>query len=86
MSGRILLAALISEVGGIFTSWLITGTIFHPFQACTANVRNTRRRAAPVTLSSAVFININKGVVIGLLLDWPTVCLLPGGVAGWLLG
>jgi hypothetical protein len=25
MSGRILLAALISEVGGIFTSWLITG-------------------------------------------------------------
>lgn len=135
MSGRILLAALISGVGGIFTSWLITGAIFHPFQARTPQIWRASEGAVqyaaasgltvlcallitvffaatgglngvvgpitngvyfgflcwlalavPVTLSSAVFINIDKGVVIGLLLDWLTVCLLAGGVAGWLLG
>lgn len=135
MSGRILLAALISGVGGIFASWLITGTIFHPFQARTPQIWRASEGAVqyaaasgltvlcallitvlfaatgglngvvgpitngvyfgflcwiavavPVTLSSAVFINIDKGVVIGLLLDWLTVCLLAGGVAGWLLG
>ena len=135
MSGRILLAALISGVGGMFTSWLITGMIFHPFQARTPQTWRPTEGASqyaaasgltvlsalvitilfaatgglhsvagpitngvyfgllcwgalalPITLSSAVFINIDKGVVIGLLLDWLTVCLLAGGVAGWLLG
>ena len=135
MTGRILLATLISGVGGIFTSWLITGMIFHPFQARTPQTWRAQEGgvqyaaasgltvlcalvitvlfaatgglhgvvgpitngvyfgflcwcalALPVTLSSAVFINIDKGVVIGLLLDWLTVCLLAGGVAGWLLG
>ncbi len=42
--------------------------------------------ALPITLSSAVFINLDKVFVIGLLLDWLVVSLLAGGVAGWLLG
>lgn len=134
MSGRILMAGLISGVCGIFTSWLITGTIFHPFQARTPQTWRATEGASqyaaasgltvlsalvittlfaatgglngvvgpitnglifgflcwaalalPITLSSAVFINIDKGVVIGLLLDWLVVSLLAGGVAGWLL-
>lgn len=135
MLGRIFLAGLISGVCGIFTSWLITGTIFHPFQARTPQTWRASEGAAqyaassgltvlsalgitilyaatgglhsvagpitngvcfgllswaalalPITLSFAIFVNIDKGVVIGLLLDWLAVCLLAGGVAGWLLG
>ncbi len=136
MFGRILLAGLISGVIGVFTSWLITGIIFHPFQARTPQTWRASEggaqyaaasgltiltalvvtaffaatgglhgiTAAPITngiyfgflcwaalalpiiLSSAVFINLDKVFVIGLLLDWLVVSLLAGGIAGWLLG
>ncbi len=134
MFGRILMAGLISGVAGIFTSWLITGTIFHPFQARTPQTWRASEGPAqyaaasgltvlsalvitilyaatgglhgvaspiangvsfglvcwaalalPITLSFATFVNIDKGVVVGLLLDWLAVCLLAGGIAGWLL-
>ena len=135
MAGRILLASLISGVAGVFTSWLITGVIFHPFQARTPNSWRASEGGAqyaaasgltvlaavvittfyaatrgvhgitagpitngvyfgflcwaalglPVTLSSALFINVHKAFVLGLLLDWLVVSLLAGGIAGWLL-
>jgi hypothetical protein len=135
MTGRILLAGLISGVIGVFTSWLITGMLFHPFQAKTPQTwrpsEGSRQYegasaltilaaliisaffaatgglhgvtgpvtngvyfgflcwaalALPMTLSSALFINLNRGFVAGLLLDWLVLSLLAGGVAGWLLG
>jgi hypothetical protein len=135
MTGRILLAGLISGVIGVFTSWLITGMLFHPFQAKTPQTwrpsEGSRQYAGasaltilaafiisaffaatgglhgvtgpvtngvyfgflcwaalalPMTLSSALFINLNRGFVAGLLLDWLVLSLLAGGVAGWLLG
>jgi hypothetical protein len=45
-----------------------------------------RGLALPVALSFAIFVNIDKGVVTGLLLDWLVVCLVAGGVAGWIVG
>lgn len=135
MAGRILLAGLVSGVIGVFTSWLITGMLFHPFQAKTPQTwrasEGSRQYAAasaltilaaliisaffaatggvhgvtgpitngicfgflcwvalalPMTLSSALFINLNRGFVVGLLLDWLVLSVLAGGVAGWLLG
>ena len=135
MSGRILLAGLISGVVGVFASWLITGTLFHPFQARTPQTWRASEGAAnyaaaggltvvaafvitvfyaatggvdgvsgaianglcfgllcwaalalPVTLSFAIFVNISKGVVTGLLLDWLVVSLVAGGIAGWIVG
>ena len=133
--GRIILAGLPSGVIGVFTSWLITGVIFHPFQSRTPQTWRTSEGAAhyavasaltilaafvitaffaatgglhgvtgpisngiyfgflcwsalalPVTLSFAVFVNLDKAFVAGLLLDWLVVSLVAGGVAGWLLG
>ena len=135
MAGRILLAALISGVVGVFTSWLITGTLFHSFQARTPQTWRASEGVAnyaaasgltvlstlvitvfyaatggvdgvsgavanglcfgllcwaglalPIILSFAIFVNIDKGVVTGLLLDWLTVCLVAGGIAGWVVG
>jgi hypothetical protein len=135
MSGRILLAGFLSGVIGVFTSWLISGTLFHSFQARTPQTwrasEGTANYAAasgliivaafvitvfyaatggvdgvsgaitnglcfgllcwagvalPVTLSFAIFVNIDKGVVTGLLLDWLVVSLVAGGVAGWVVG
>ncbi len=133
--GRIILAGLLSGVIGVFSSWLITGVLFHHFQSRTpqtwrASEGATQYAAAsaltilaallitglfsatgglrgvtdpiangiyfgflcwsalalPVTLSSALFVNLDKGFVVGLLLDWLVVSLVAGGVAGWLLG
>jgi hypothetical protein len=135
MAGRILLAGLVSGVIGVFTSWLITGMLFHPFQAKTPQTwrasEGSRQYAGasaltilaaliisaffaatgglhgvtgpitngvyfgflcwaalalPMTLSSALFINLHRGFVAGLLLDWLVLSLIAGGVAGWLLG
>lgn len=131
--GRIILAGLLSGVIGVFSSWLITGMIFHPFQARTPATWRAGEGpihyaassaltilaalvitaffaatgglhgvtgpiangiyfgflcwlalALPLTLSFAVFVNLDKGFVIGLLLDWLIVSLVAGGVAGWL--
>jgi hypothetical protein len=38
-----------------------------------------------VLLSVAIFINVNRGVVIGLLLDWLVVCTLAGVITAWAL-
>lgn len=135
MAGRILLAGLISGVIGVFTSWLITGMLFHPFQsrtpqtwrpsegprqyagasaltilaaltisaffAATGGLQGVTgpitngiyfgflcwaALALPITLSSALFINLHRAFVAGLLLDWLVLSLLAGGIAGWLLG
>ena len=133
--GRIILAGLLSGVIGVFTSWLITGVIFHPFQSRTprtwrASEGATHYAAAsvltilsalvitaffaatgglhgvtgpitngiyfgflcwsalalPITVSFAVFVNLDNAFVVGLLLDWLVVSLVAGGIAGWLLG
>ena len=135
MFGRILFAGLMSGVIGVFTSWLITGMLFHPFQARTPQTwrpsEGPRHYAAasgltmlaalvitaffaatggldgvtgpitngvyfgflcwaalalPVILSSALFINLHKAFVAGLLLDWLVLSLVAGGIAGWRLG
>ena len=135
MFGRILLSGLMSGVIGVFTSWLITGMLFHRFQARTPQTWRTsegpRHYAAasgltilaalvitaffaatgglhgvtgpirngvyfgfmcwaalalPVILSSAVFVNLHKVFVAGLLLDWLALSLVAGGIAGWRLG
>ena len=135
MFGRILVAGLISGVIGVLTSWLITGMLFHPFQARTPQTwrlsEGSRHYAAasgltilaalvitsffaatggihgvtspitngvyfgflcwaalalPVILSSAVFVNLHKAFVAGLVLDWLVLSLIAGGIAGWRLG
>jgi hypothetical protein len=133
--GRILLAGIAAGVAGVFTSWLITGVVFHPFQrrtpatwragegglhyaaasgltvlaslvisaffaatgglhlpGTTSGLVNGlafgalcwSALALPVLLSIAIFINLHRAMVVGLLLDWLVVSLLAGGVAGWL--
>lgn len=42
--------------------------------------------ALPITLSVSLFVNLDKGFVVGLLLEWLAVSLIAGGVAGWFLG
>jgi len=134
--GRVLLAGVSAGVVGIFTSWLITGVLFHPFQRRTPGTWRAGEGAVqyagasgltvlaalvvsiffaatggvhlhaapvgivngllfgvlcwaalavPVLLSVAVFVNVHRGVVLGLVLDWLVVSLLAGGMAGWLI-
>lgn len=136
MMGRILLAGMSAGVAGVFTSWLITGVLFHPFQRRTPDTWRAGEgaahyaaastltvisalvvsaffaatgglhvgaiptgvvnglvfgvlcwaaMAAPVLLSVGVFVNVHRGVVLGLVMDWLVVSLLAGGMAGWLL-
>lgn len=135
--GRVMLAGIGAGVVGVFTSWLITGVLFHPFQRRTPATWRASEGAAqyagasaltvlaavvvtglfavtggvhveaigsgvgnglvfgalcwgafalPVLLSVALFVNIHRGMVLGLLLDWLVVALLAGGLAGWLIG
>jgi len=133
--GRALLAGAVAGILSIFTSWLITGVLFHRFQRLTpatwrpegpqqyalASALNVLASvllalfltatggvgpisgatwpangalfgamcwtvaAAPVLLSVAIFVNVNRGVVIGLLLDWLVVAVLAGVITAWAL-
>lgn len=39
--------------------------------------------AVPVLVSMSLFVNIRRGFVLGLILDWLLVSVIAGGVAGW---
>jgi hypothetical protein len=130
-----LMAGAVAGVGSIFTSWLVTGVLFHPFQRHTPAIwrpEGPRQYAlasainvlaslviaqffamtdgvaslagagwlangllfgalcwaaigAPVLLSVAVFVNVHRGVVMGLLLDWLVVGLLAATATAWTL-
>ena len=54
--GRIILAGLPSGVIGVFTSWLITGVIFHPFQSRTPQTWRTSEGMAHYAAASALTI------------------------------
>jgi hypothetical protein len=40
----------------------------------------------PVVLEAALFVNWHRGFVMGLLLDWLTVCLLASGSTAFAIG
>jgi hypothetical protein len=54
--GRIILAGLLSGVIGVFSSWLITGVIFHPFQARTPRTWRATEGATHYAAASALTI------------------------------
>jgi hypothetical protein len=62
MFGRILLAGLMSGVIGVFTSWLITGMLFHPFQARTP--QTWRPSEGPRQYAAASGLTILAALVI----------------------
>ena len=85
-SGATLLAALMivlffSLTGGLHalagTGWLLQGFLFGAL--CWAAL------GVPVLFSIALFVNVHRGVVVGLLLDWLLVSLLAGLAAAWTL-
>lgn len=131
---RLLLAGAIAGLAGTMTSWLVTGHLFHRFQARTPTtwrpVEGYRQYSlasaitlisavlvallygmtggiavlagagwltaglvfgllcwaaltAPVLCSLSLFVNIDRGMVIGLLVDWLLVALLAGAAAAY---
>ena len=58
--------------------WLLQGGLFGVL--CWADL------GAPVLFSIALFVNLHRGVVVGLLLDWLLVSLFSGVAAAWTLG
>ncbi|HEY9450051.1 MAG TPA: hypothetical protein VIQ60_09855 [Gemmatimonadaceae bacterium] len=41
--------------------------------------------AVPVLLSMSAFVNLHRGMVLGLALDWLVTSVLAGAAAGWLI-
>jgi hypothetical protein len=41
--------------------------------------------ALPAVASVGLFVNLHRGFIAGLLLDWLVVCVMAGGIAGWML-
>lgn len=131
---RVVLAGVGAGLFGICASWLLTGVVFHPFQARTPNTWRadegpTQYAAAsgltlfaalavsmlvaltggahlfagrvidgamlgilcwiaiavPVLLSVALFINVHRGVITGLLTEWLLTSAVAGAASGWLL-
>ena len=85
-SGATLLAALMIALffgltGGLHAlagaGWMLQGLVFGFL--CWAAL------SAPVLFSIALFVNLHRGVVIGLLVDWLLVSLLAGLAAAWTL-
>lgn len=85
-SGTTVLAALMialffSLTGGVTAfggaGWVANGLLFGLL--CWAAL------GAPVLCSLALFVNVHRGVVVGLLLDWLLVGLLAGLAAAWTL-
>jgi hypothetical protein len=126
MIGTILVPGLAAGVAGIFTSWLITGSLFHPWQRHTPNTWRHEgpvqyagasvlgvlaaigisalcaaagvhsiaaglwiaglcwlAAAAPVLVSSGLFVNLHPLVVAGLMIDWLVLLAMAGGLAGY---
>jgi hypothetical protein len=123
---QILLAGAGGGVLSVFTSWLLTGVLFHPFQALTPatwrpgeggrqyamssgltvlagiliaalfsttggtvfghsnwiaagvlfGVLTWAALAMPILLSMALFVNLHRGFVVGILLDWLVVTVI----------
>lgn len=131
---RLLLAGALAGLAGTMTSWLVTGHLFHRFQARTpatwraAEGYQQYTIASAITLASAIlvallygltggigalvgaswltgglafgllawatltapvlcsislFVNIDRGMVVGLLLDWLLVALMAGAAAAY---
>lgn len=85
-SGATVLAALMIALffgltGGVpalvGATWVVNGLVFGLL--CWAAL------GVPVLGSIAVFVNLHRGVVVGLLLDWLLVSLLAGMAAAWTL-
>ena len=132
---RVVLAGLGAGVVGICASWLLTGVVFHPFQARTPGTWRADEGAAqyaaasaltlfaalavstlvaltggahlfagraidgamlgalcwgaialPVLLSVALFVNVHRGVITGLLTEWLITSAVAGAASGWMLG
>lgn len=130
---RVILAGVGAGILGICASWLITGVVFHPFQARTPGTWRAGEDSAqyaaasgltllaalvvstlvaltggahllagagggallgtlcwaalalPVLLSVSLFVNVHRGVIAGLLLEWLVTSAAAGAAAGWLL-
>jgi|HubBroStandDraft_4_1064222.scaffolds.fasta_scaffold672186_2 hypothetical protein len=133
--GRVLLAGAVAGAVGVFTSGMLVGWLFHPYQRLTPNTWRTGEGAthyalssvltiisatliavlysladplalpwgswlesglafgalcwaalaAPILLSNALFVNLHRGFVAGLLLSWLIVALLGASAAAWVL-
>jgi len=77
----VLLALFFTATGGVGPlsggSWLANGALFGAL--CWA------AGAAPVLLSTAIFVNVHRGVIIGGLLDWLVAAILAGVITAWAL-
>jgi hypothetical protein len=133
--GRILIAGVCAGVVAVFTSGLLVGWLFHPYQSLTPQTWRATEGpkqylasslltivcatlvavlysladplalpwdswlesglvfgalcwaalAAPIVLSNALFINLHRGFVVGLLFSWLIVALLGATAAAWVL-
>lgn len=133
--GRILIAGVCAGVVGVFTSGMLVGWVFHPYQQLTPQTWRAAEGpkqylasslltivcatlvavlysladplalpwsswlvsglafgalcwaalAAPVVLSNALFVNLHRGFVAGLLLSWLIVALLGASAAAFVL-
>ncbi len=131
---RVLLAGLGAGLLGTCAGWLLSGVVFHAFQARTPQTWRPAEGAAhyaaasgltllaailistlvaltggahvargaatdgaalgalcwaalaaPVLVSVSVFVNVHRGVIVGLLTEWLVTSVLAGAAAGWLL-
>lgn len=76
---RVVQAGVVAGIVSIFTSWLITGTIFHKYQRLTPD---TWRPEGPAQYAMSSALNVVECVGIALLLAWSSA--FPGMQAhGW---
>jgi hypothetical protein len=77
----LVIALFFAMTGGVASlaggNWLANGLLFGAL--CWAAL------GAPVLLSVALFVNLHRGVVMGLLLDWLVVSLLAATATAWVL-
>ena len=80
LGAAVIVALFFSVTGGVHISGvhpgLMNGLTFGLF--CWAAL------AVPVLLSMSLFVNMRRGFVLGLILDWMLVSVIAGGLAGWL--
>ena len=83
-SALTLLAALIvsfffAATGGVHISGVHAGIM----SGLTFGLLCWAALALPVLLSMSLFVNMRRGFVLGLILDWLLVSVIAGGCAGW---
>jgi hypothetical protein len=133
--GRVVFAGVCAGIIGVFTSGILVGWLFHPYQSLTPQTWRASEGpkqyavssaltivsatliavlysladplalpwgswlesglvfgalcwaalAAPILLSNALFVNLHRGFVAGLLLSWLIVALLGASAAAWVL-